>query len=241
VRGRRERFKRAVAVVGMLALAALFFGLGQWQYGRAADSRALAARFAAGESAAVSATAPRADERYARFRLTGRYLPEQQFLLDNVVEAGRVGYYVLTPFAVDADRALVLVNRGFVAAAPDRGVLPDVAVGGGVRTITGHVDVLPRPGLRLAEPAAPRAAAPVTVLNFPTAAELAARLGRPVHNYQLRLGAAEPDGDARDWRSAGVPPERHLAYAGQGWALAAAAAGTGVVLAVRARGQRHAR
>lgn len=237
----RERLWAVAAVAGMLLLAAVFFGLGQWQYGRAAQSRALLERFAAGERAAASTDASEDPERYTHFRLAGRYLPERQFLLDNIVEAGRVGYYVLTPFAVAGDTEIVLVNRGFVAAKPNRGVLPDVAVGSNERTIRGHVDVLPKPGLRLAEPAAPGAAtAPVTVLTYPTAAEIAARLGRPVHNYQLRLAADEPDGHLRDWRAAGMPPERHLAYAWQWWALAAAAAGAGAVLAWRARGKRDA-
>jgi surfeit locus 1 family protein len=225
----------------MLLLAVLFFSLGQWQYGRAAQSRALAARFAAAESAEASTALPGGDDRYAHVRVRGRYLPERQFLLDNVVESGRVGYYVLTPYALDGERELVLVNRGFVVAEPDRSVLPDVAVAGGERTIAGHVDVLPRPGLRLEEPSPPSGApVAVTVLTYPTAAEVAARLGRPVHNYQLRLAATEPDGFVRDWRPAGIGPERHLAYAWQWWALAVAAAGAGLVLAVRVRGKRNA-
>lgn len=237
----RERFWTAAAAAGMLLLAVMFFSLGQWQYGRAAESRALLERFAAGERAAPATAMPRAPERYAQFRLEGRYLPERQFLLDNIVEAGRVGYYVLTPFEIEGQPELVLVNRGFVAASADRAVLPDVAVGGATRTISGHADVLPRPGLRLDEPAGSTAAtAAVTVLTYPTAADIEARLGRPVHNYQLRLAAAEPDGYVRDWRAAGIPPERHLAYAWQWWALAAAATGAGAVLAWRARGTRDA-
>jgi len=238
---RHERLWAVAAVAGMLLLALLFFSLGQWQYGRAAQSRALLESFAASERASASRDVPRAAERYTHFRLAGRYVPERQFLLDNIVEAGRVGYYVLTPFEVEGEPDLVLVNRGFVAAPPDRSDLPDVAVGSGERTIRGHVDVLPRPGLRLAEPAAQNAAAgPLTVLTYPTAADIAARLGRPVHNYQLRLAADQPDGYLRDWRAAGMPPERHLAYAWQWWALAVAAALAGAVLAWRARGKRDA-
>lgn len=235
-----ERLWAAAAVTGMLLLALSFFALGQWQYGRAAESRALLERFAAGERAAprTDVTAP---ERYAQLRLEGRYVPEPQFLLDNIVEEGRVGYYVLTPFEIEGEEALVLVNRGFVAAPAERDVLPDVTVGGGERTIRGHADVLPRPGLRLEEPAAPGAATgTVVVLTYPTAADVAARLGRPVHNYQLRLAAGEPDGYVREWRAAGIPPERHLAYAWQWWALSAAAAGASAVLAWRARGTRDA-
>lgn len=225
----------------MLLLAVLFFELGQWQHARAAQSRALLERFAAGERAGTSSAVPRADDRYAHFRLYGRYLPQHQFLLDNIVHDGHVGYYVLTPFAIPGEHELVLVNRGFVAAEPERSLLPNVAVGGGERTLTGHVDVLPRPGLRLEAPAVPSGVpAPVTVLTYPTAADLAARLGRPVHDYQLRLAAGEEDGYVREWQAAGIPPERHLAYAWQWWALAAGAAGAGVVLGWRARGKRDA-
>jgi surfeit locus 1 family protein len=57
---------------------------------------------------------------------------------------------------------------------------------------------------------------------FPTAADIGAALGYPVADYQLLLGAAEPDGLRRDWRPADMTPTQHVGYALQWFALATA-------------------
>jgi surfeit locus 1 family protein len=72
------------------------------------------------------------------------------------------------------------------------------------------------------------------VLQYPTAETLADRLGAPVLDYQLLLDAAAPDGYVRDWQAPVVAPERHLAYAGQWWALAVGAVAAALVMAFRA-------
>src|SRR5690606_9125464 len=89
--------------------------------------------------------------RYRKVAATGRYVPDRQILLDNVVRDGMAGYYVLTPFAPDGGGPWVIVNRGWVRADFDRSVLPDVTVDGTMRSIDGVLDRLPSPGLRLGE------------------------------------------------------------------------------------------
>jgi surfeit locus 1 family protein len=112
-------------------------------------------------------------------------------------------------------------------------VLPDVAVGRGARTVTGRLEHLPRPGMRLGEQAADHGDA-VVVLQYPTAAELAQRLGAPVFDYEVLLDPVAEDGYVRDWKAPGMAPERHLAYAGQWLALCLGALATAIVIAVRA-------
>ncbi|MDX1563642.1 MAG: SURF1 family protein, partial [Gammaproteobacteria bacterium] len=124
---------------GLLLAAAGFVSLGRWQLDRAEVNRSLAARFAAGIDAAPL-TVPLAEIesemlRYERLSLRGRYEPAMQILLDNRTRDGVAGYEVLTPFRVEDAGPLVLVNRGFVPAALDRSVLPDVALGGPFDTV----------------------------------------------------------------------------------------------------------
>ncbi len=224
------------AAVLLGAVGFLCVALGRWQWHRAAESRETAARFAVTADLAPLTSAPPDFEgqRYRRLRLHGEYVPERQFLLDNIVEDGRAGYEVLTPFRPSDGGRWLLVNRGWLPANPDRRVLPEVAVDSGERDVEGRIDRLPRPGLTLGGGAAGMKTEALTVLSYPTAAELAERLGRPVYPYQLLLDARESVGFAREWRPAGLGPERHLAYAGQWWLFACGAVGAAVALVWRA-------
>ena len=224
-----------MAVVGLLALAGLFASLGFWQLGRAETSRAAIAQFANGaEDDALASLPPALDDdlRFRRVEIDGEYVVEPQFLLDNMLHEGAAGYHVLTALRVRGADELVLVNRGWVPAG-NRALLPDVAVGAGARTVTGRLERLPRPGMRLGEQAPDRRAA-VVVLEYPTAAELEQRLGMPVFDYQVLLEPNVDDGYARDWKAPGMAPERHLGYAGQWWVLSLGALAAAVVIAVRA-------
>jgi surfeit locus 1 family protein len=221
--------------LGLLVLAALFAWLGVWQLQRAETSRAALAQFASGGEDRVLASLPRElddDLRFRRVEIAGEYVAQPQFLLDNMLHEGAAGYQVLTALRVPGTDERVLVNRGWVPAG-ERAVLPEVAVGGGARTVTGRLEHLPRPGMRLGEQALSHGD-PVVVLQYPTAAELAQRLGAPVFDYEVLLDPAAEDGYVRDWQAPGMAPERHLAYAGQWWALCLGALVTAIVIAVRA-------
>jgi len=195
---------------------------GLWQLGRAAEKRELEARFAAGGAAGAlqqlvaSEAAPRF--RYRTVRLTGRYDPDHQLLLDNISYAGRPGYQVLTPFT--AAEGTVLVNRGWVPASGDRRILPDIAVDGGPREIAGRIEWLPRPGIALAAPSPPPEAPWPRRLLFPTSGQASAQLGIALREYQLLLDPAAPDGYVREWHPGGMGPDRHMAYAVQWFGLA---------------------
>ena len=222
---RRRRFAPrawavALAVVGIGGCLAL----ANWQLGRAREKEALIAAFDAGggEAVPLSVAAPAELPRYQRVTVAGRYEPGRQVLLDNMPSAtGQAGYRVLTPFRREDGGPLVLVDRGWVPLGADRSRRPDVAVGGEPRAVTGRLDGLPVPGLRLGEARAPDAAGWPLVLNFPVTADLEAALGEPVEARILLLDADQPDGYERAWRpSMGFPPERHLGYAIQWLALA---------------------
>jgi cytochrome oxidase assembly protein ShyY1 len=228
-----------IAAAVLVALGVLFALLGNWQWRRATQSGAVAERFAA------TAAAPAAHElpseplaeaaRFQRLEITGRFAPDRQILLDNIVHDEVAGYDVLTPLEPTDGGAWLLVNRGWVAAGPDRNALPTVAVDATERTIVGRVERLPRPGLRLGAPTGSSAGPWPLVLSYPTAESLTALLKAPVHDYQLLLDPSEPDGYMRDWRAPGLAPERHIMYAGQWWLFAAGAVAAAGGLAWRSR------
>ena len=127
----------------------------------------------------------------------------------------------------------VLVNRGWVPASGDRRRLPDVDVSDLPRLLTGRIDRLPRPALRLAADAAVSAAPWPRRLLFPTVAEISTQTGYALRDFQLLLNPDEPDGFLREWKPALMEPEKHLGYAIQWFGLAATVVVVFVILAWR--------
>ena len=225
---------RLLPPLAALVLVALFTGLGIWQLDRAEQKRALESSFAAG-GAAVEVSADIQPRLYQEIRATGRYLDERQFLIANIVQDGRLGFYVVTPLELAGGGPLLLVNRGW-AARPVDGGLPDVAVAEGTRTVEGRAGRLPRVGIRPGEALEAGGGWP-RVATFPTVDELAQALQRPVLPFVL---LADPDPASallRDWQPRQIGPSRHLGYAVQWFALAAAVVAVTAVVWRRTRGR----
>lgn len=213
------------SIFASLLGAGLFMSLATWQIHRGQDKRALEIAFdgGAGESMVqLSFDTPTPDALAApRARAAGTYDATRQLLLDHQTRDRVPGYRVWTPLRM-GDGAWLMVDRGWVAADPDRRRLPDVGMSSSEsRVVHGHWRPLPEPGLRLATPACAPGSFP-RVLSYPTAEELECLLGAPVARGLLLLDPAEPEGYVREWEMPNpVPPERHYAYAAQWSALAA--------------------
>lgn len=224
--------------VAMLVTVLLTGTAARWQLDRAAEKESLFAAFAAGGVATRLATLP--DDaaavalRYRQVRISGRYDGDHQILLDNSPRDGRPGYQVLTPLRLP-DGEAVLVNRGWLPADGNRNRLPDVGLAAADVTVTGRIDRLPQPGVRLAAPPGPATAPWPRRLFFPDAAAASAELGYRVRDYQLLLDPGIPDGFRRDWRPAEFGPERHIGYAVQWAGLGLTAIVLWIALSLRRR------
>lgn len=216
----RRRFRPGLAAILFTAFfLPLLLALGSWQVNRAIEKQALFDDFAAGgDAVALGEDAGRLDalRRYTPLQATGTYMPQRQFLLDNMVRDGQAGYRVLTPLRLDEDTAM-LVDRGWVVRDFSQAALPVIDVGAQKRTLTGKLDRLPRPGIALNAELAPGWP---KVVQFPTFDELSEALGLRLAPGVLLLDASEPDGFRRDWRPSDFGPERHIGYAVQWFALA---------------------
>jgi surfeit locus 1 family protein len=207
-----------------IVLIALLVSLGRWQLHRAAEKQVLFDAFAAGSGAPqkidlASAKVPR----YSEVEADGHYDETRQILIDNMVNAERAGYFVVTPFALQAG-GWVLVNRGWIPLGRSRAERPAIPVAGDQRRIRGRADNLPSPGIRMGTPAALAAPFPV-VADFPTHAAVAQLLGEARWTQAadvILLDPAEPDGFVRNWTAPGFPPMRHIGYAVQWFGLALA-------------------
>jgi len=236
--GNRVFAPPAWGVALTLIALGVFGSLGNWQLGRAREKQALLAEFEAGSRETIDANGRAFGElaRYQHVRIDGSYDPAHQILIDNMPSPrdGRAGYRVLTPLRRADGRGWVLVDRGWVPLGATREDLPDVAVDGGPRHVSGKLDVLPVPGMRAGPAAAPGDGRWPRVLLFPTAADVESALGVAVEPRIVLLDAAAPDGFERIWRPAlGFGPERHLGYAIQWFAFALVAAVVFVSLNLR--------
>lgn len=238
--GRREFAPHAWAVVATLAAVAACVALGSWQLRRGQEKQALVAGFASGSATSVELQGSVAIDglpRYQHVRATGSYDPTRQILIDNMPsQAGKPGYRVLTPFRRDGSDTLLLVDRGWVPLGDSRSVLPAVFVAPGSRAVSGRLDTLPEPGVRVGEAGVQGDRRWPRVLNFPRQQDVEQVLGERVESRIVLLDPTAPDGFERAWRPAmRFGPERHLGYAIQWFALALAVLVAFVALSLRRR------
>lgn len=223
---------------GMAVLAMLAFGLlGRWQLQRMdAKAALLAAAEAASHAPAMPLVRALADTRASVQRISdhGRFLPGV-VLLDNQMRDGRAGVKVYRPFRSDAG-ATVLVDLGWRALPPDR-ALPALAAPPSPVTVAGLLAPPPAPGLALG-PAMVDAGPQRWLAARLQPAAIAPRVGLPaLPGRVLRLDPALPFGDARDLDLLPntLPPQRHLGYAVQWFALALTVLIVALVLEARRR------
>jgi surfeit locus 1 family protein len=224
--GSRIFAPRVFTTLLTVVLIAMLISLGRWQLRRADEKRVLYDSFASGTDATrvIDLKTPHL-ARYQHIEAAGHYDEARQILIDNMVNAGRAGYFVVTPFALTGG-GWVLVNRGWVPLGASRADRPAIPVAGDPRQVRGRADNLPSPGIQMGTPVKLAPPYPV-VASFPSHDDLAQLLGESSWTQAadlVLLDAGEPDGYVRTWEPPGFPPLRHIAYAVQWFALALALA-----------------
>jgi surfeit locus 1 family protein len=236
--GSREFAPRPWAVVATIAALTTFVSLGWWQIGRGREKQAMIESFQRGTQSSVELQGSvTVDElpRYQHVRAEGHYQPERQILLDNMPsQAGKPGFRVLTPFKRDGSERLLLVDRGWVPLGDSRANLPPVFVSPEFRAVSGRLDELPAPGVRVGEAGVAGDTRWPRLLNFPRQRDVEQVVGARVEPRIVLLDPAAPNGYERVWRPAmRFGPERHLGYAVQWFALALAALIVFIALSLR--------
>jgi surfeit locus 1 family protein len=208
-----------------LCLLPLLIGLGMWQLDRSEQKRAFLKaqeQAAASEVLHLSTAVENNTEslRYRNVEVTGRYDVNHQFLIDNQISDGKVGYFVLTPFILSGETKAVLVNRGWIPSNQDRLVLPDLQIKQAEAIIVGRINHFPSVGIKLAGSEIPTEGWP-SVVQVADSDVLAKKLGYSLFQFQIELAKELPDGYKREWHASTImQPEQHIAYAVQWFALA---------------------
>lgn len=206
-------------------LMPLLLMLGNWQLNRATEKRAIETEFISRQQqkpVEIARLDETADLAFRPVRLTGRFDNEHPFLLDNRVHAGQLGYEVLMPLRTDSGQ-WVLVNRGWIKGKADRRNLPEVpAVQGEVQT-RGTIYVPPGKPFLLAEQQFEDVDWPL-VVQAVEVDKFSRVLNRPLFPSVVRLDQSAPGALKINWQPINVQPEKHVAYAVQWFAMAAALA-----------------
>ena len=213
----------AVGTVLVLVGVALFVQLGLWQLRRADEKQQLQAAVQIGEQELVLLTTENLASlpRYQHVAVDGQFASQRQILLDNMPSAqGRPGFRVLTPFVMVSGNT-VLVDRGWIAMGDRRELPKDLSVDAAARRITGRLDVLPTPGMRMGTPPAQVESPWPRVMNFPEHADVEGAFGQRIEKRIVLLDASMPDGFERQWNmESRFSPDKHIGYAVQWFAFA---------------------
>lgn len=232
------RAKLLVGWVLALSVGLLFAALGLWQLARMHQKQTMldavheVLRQRRANPLALAANMQRQHD-YDWAAGVGRFASAPAVLLDNQQRHGRVGARAYALFYADGAMPL-LVELGWLPLPGDRR-LPQVVIPPGQQRIAGLLLPPPSHGLAVAV-IDPAANDPLLVTGL-DAPQLPQRLGAShLAPRILRLDPALPLGYARDLDVLPntLPPQRHLGYAVQWFALALTVLATALLLTYRA-------
>jgi len=213
----------------VLMLLPVLIALGCWQLSRGEEKRTLLATYEARRSAepiAVGELERGTDPAYRRVRLHGHFDERHSLLLDNRTRAGQAGVELLQPFYDQSSGLWLLVNRGWLPW-PDRRMPPSFTTPDTALALNAWV-YLPLGESFQLQADQPSSTWPRLVTKIEPNA-LWGQFGRGGLPYELRLEPG-PAAYQADWPVVAMGPEKHLGYAVQWFALAAALLGLFIYL-----------
>lgn len=214
---------RILLLVACIAVFLSCIRLGVWQLSRAEQKLQIKADVAK-KSAQVISLGGRSvvlGDRFSQIEVFGAYLTDKTLFLDRQLLNGTPAYAVFTPFKVRESGAHILVNRGLIPAADDRGVLPIIETSGKAFKLKGRLNY-PEP-----KPAFWRDSFPIeknSVWQFLDIPVVSSVVGHELEPLVVELDKTldQAGGYVRQWRPYDDQwVNRHRAYALQWFSMAA--------------------
>ena len=225
----RARWRGLAVALATLAGIALAARLGFWQLDRAHQKVALQTSLDARmrepvlDVAALSRTAEAAEAQHQRrVVLRGRWVGDRTVYLDNRQMDGRVGFFVVTPLALEPGPAAILVQRGWAPRSfTERDALPAVTTPIGTVTVKGTLAGSPSRLFDFAGAASGPIRQNLDIGSFARETGLALL---PLSVVQRATPDAAADGLLRHWPAPAADVQKHYGYAVQWFAIAVAIA-----------------
>ena len=210
-----------IATFFALISVCILVSLGTWQLQRAEQKESRLAQIEQRKSDSVLSlqyVLQQEDPRDLSYQISGDLLTEQVFLLDNRIEAGKVGFHVIVPLLTDY--GVQMINFGWIKAGQYRNDLPAILLNPNTREFTGTSSV-PSFNPMVTETALATDPWPKVVQSIDLTV-MAVFLGRDLLPVVMQLDPEHPDGFTRNWKAVVMAPEKHYGYAIQWYGLAIA-------------------
>lgn len=150
--------------------------------------------------------------------ITGSFLNQYVFLLDNQVKKRSLGYRVLQ--VVQTPTHSVLVNLGWVQGSINRNLLPKIIPLQGQYKFQGHVRIVEQ-GLMLTPENFGQTSWPLRIQQIDLK-EFSKLINKPLLPFVIYVNKDAEIGFKKNWHPIVMPPEKHFGYAFQ-WASLATA------------------
>jgi surfeit locus 1 family protein len=210
---------KLIPTLAFIALFPVLINLGFWQWDRAQQKSAWMKAIEDKHTVPLSTALQNPSlAQYHRINIQGHFLPEPTLLLMHQSRNGVQGYGVMNLFQIKNQEQPVLVNRGFINKEELTNLKPVPT--GEIPSLHGIIDT-PKPdrfilGKNILDPSL----RPLPVQRIDLE-ELEPLLGTRLLPLVILADQDLGDGLIRDWQiSPRMPPEKHLGYAIQWFALA---------------------
>lgn len=207
----------------VLLLLPLLLRLGFWQLARADQKRQILAT-----QSAKLALPPKLIDRnvedsenleYRRLQINGTFLPQYQIFIDNKVHQSEAGYDVVTPLQIKDSKQIVLIDRGWIPLGASHMQLPTIKTPEQEVSVIGIAKYHPKDVVSFGAGNRSNKGWPA-VVRFIDIKELRAETKLNLLPFLLLLDPKSQYGFVREWKFVNMPPEKHISYAVQWFAMA---------------------
>ncbi|TQV73760.1 SURF1 family protein [Aliikangiella marina] len=224
-----------------LVLQTILNELGFWQLNRAKEKQYRIAQLERGSQTVVTDLSSLTQQQIDQFQsvdLITELVGYHILLLDNKIDNKRSGYHVLHVAKDNISGKQFLVNRGWIYAGQDRDKLPEIELPDQSWQVSARIypiaeEVISTASAQIEES---RDYIRLPVLDKKSLTEIESRLSVELEPYVLRLNESSEAALKTNWMWTNMPPEKHLAYAVQWFALALALLIVSLIVSFKRKG-----
>ncbi len=216
---------RLIPTIMVVVLLPLLVRLGFWQLARADEKRAIIA-----EQNAKLALPPKiidqplvdtSNLQFHRLMIKGTFVTRYQVYIDNKIQQNKVGYEIVTPMQIGSSQQYVLVDRGWVPMGASRSELPAVDTPTQEVTVLGIAKYNTKDVVSFGDANRSNKGWPA-VVRWVDIKALQKETKLNLLPFMVLLDPKAQYGYVRDWKFINMPPEKHISYAVQWFAMAIA-------------------